>query len=183
MQYTAVPRNPVLRRMGVTHLLSRAVIRKEGHLLVVQADGQPHTFLPGGHVEEGEGVESCLRRELREELGVESRVESYLGAVEHRWQQDDMAQYELNHCFAVSVPAFSAGAQPTARESYLTFAWVETDHLDSVGLQPTPLRRLISKQDPTLPWWASTLSGNGMEAGGSTEGGDAGPRRAPNPVD
>lgn len=155
--------------MTVTHLLSRAVVRKDGHLLVVQADGQPHTFLPGGHVEDGEGVEACLRRELREELGMESRVESYLGAVEHRWHRDGTPQYELNHCFAVNVPALSPDVQPTARESYLTFAWVEPDHLDSVDLQPAPLRRLLSEQDPVRPWWASTLSDPEMEAGGGME--------------
>lgn len=50
--------------MAAPHILARAVIRDDGQVLVVWADSQSHTFLPGGHREEGEGLEQCLRREL-----------------------------------------------------------------------------------------------------------------------
>lgn len=144
--------------MSTTHLLARAVIRKKRRLLVVQADGQSHTFLPGGHVEEGEGMEACLRRELWEELGVEAQVGPYRGAVEHRWQRDGEPQYELNHCFAVKVPLLSPEEAPSAREEYLTFRWVPVGALDEADLQPAPLRRLlVGTTDVDEPWWASTL--------------------------
>lgn len=144
--------------MSTTHLLARAVIRKERRLLVVQADGQSHTFLPGGHVEDGEGMEACLRRELWEELGVEAQVGAYRGAVEHRWRRGGEPQYELNHCFAVEVPSLSPDEAPPAREAYLTFRWVPVEALDEVDLQPTPLRGLLaSAPDAGASWWASTL--------------------------
>lgn len=146
--------------MPTTHLLSRAVLRDAGRVLLVRAEGQSHTFLPGGHVEDREGLTACLRRELREELGVEASVGRYRGAVEHRWQRDGTPQYELNHCFAVDVPALSAEAAPPAREEYLTFGWVPltTDALTEVDLQPAPLRRLLpSTAEAPAPWWASTL--------------------------
>jgi ADP-ribose pyrophosphatase YjhB (NUDIX family) len=143
--------------MAVTHLLARAVIRRNDRVLVVQADGQPHTFLPGGHVEDGEGLEECLRRELREELGVAAEVGQYLGAVEHRWDRDGTPQYELNHCFAVTAPALPADAAPRAREAYLSFAWAPVGSLDDADLQPAPLRRLLPEEDRAAPWWASTL--------------------------
>lgn len=126
-------------------------------MLVAQADGHPHTFLPGGHVEDGEGVEGCLRRELREELGVASHVESYLGVVEHQWQRDGTPQYELNHCFAVEVPSLSGETHPVAQEHYLTFRWVWMEELDEVDLQPRPLRSLLRAGTSTGPWWASTV--------------------------
>ena len=141
--------------MATTHLLARAVIRANGYVLLVQADGNPHTFLPGGHVEDGEGLEECLRRELREELGVASTVERYLGAVEHRWDRDGTPQYEINHCFAVDVPALDPEAAPPAQEPYLTFGWAPIDALDDAAVQPVPLRRLLPRAD--APWWASTL--------------------------
>lgn len=147
--------------MSTTHLLARAIIRRDDRVLVVRADGQTHTFLPGGHVEDGEGLATCLRRELQEELGVESTVGAYRGVVEHRWHRDGTPQYELNHCFAVEAPAVPDQA-PTAEEGYLSFEWATADALDSVDLQPAPLRRLLAPNAPEAPWWATTLDADAV---------------------
>lgn len=143
--------------MATTHLLTRAVISRGDRVLLVRADGNPHTFLPGGHVEDGEGLEECLRRELWEELGVESQVRQYLGVVEHRWHRDDTPQYELNHCFTVEAPGLESDAPPAAQEDYLQFQWSPLDALGEACLQPTPLRRLLAPPSSPTPWWASTL--------------------------
>lgn len=144
--------------MSTTHLLARAVIRQEGNVLVVQADGQSHSFLPGGHHEASEGMESCLQRELEEELGVQATVGRYLGAVEHEWSRNGQAQYEINHCFAVEAPSLIPTKRPQPLEDYLTFAWVPVDALDEVALQPAPLCTLLATDDRGEPWWASTVS-------------------------
>lgn len=142
----------------MVHLLARAVIRKANRVLVVQAKGQPHTFLPGGHREAGEGMRACLRRELREELGVESRVERYLGGVEHSWRRDGERQYEINHCYATTSPALTADTPPQAQEGYLSFVWAPVDQLDRVSLQPPPLRALLAGTDAAdAAWWGSTV--------------------------
>lgn len=144
--------------MPTFHLLARAVIRDDDQVLVVQAEGQSHTFLPGGHREGGEGLESCLRRELREELGVEAHVGSYRGVVEHQWMRDGERQYELNHCFSVTAPSLAAARPPQAQEAYLSFAWVRVDRLAKAALEPAPLRSLLqANPDAETPWWASTL--------------------------
>ena len=145
--------------MPTVHLLSRAVVRDANHVLVVRADGHPHTFLPGGHREPGEGLEACLRRELHEELGVASSIERYLGGVEHSWRRDGEPQYEINHCFLVDVPSLTADTTPRAREEHLSFAWAPAADLGTVSLEPAPLRHLLTNGTaPRAPWWASTLS-------------------------
>lgn len=145
--------------MPTTHILARAVVRAASRVLLVRAEGTPHTFLPGGHREPGEGLAECLRRELREELGAAATVGAYLGAVEHRWRRDDTPQYEINHCFATRLPALSPSAAPPSREASLSFEWVETDQLGAATLQPAPLRTLLSRPGArSTPWWASTLT-------------------------
>lgn len=149
--------------MATTHLLARALIRRRNRLLVVRAEGQSHTFLPGGHVEDGEGLTECLRREFREELGVESEVGRYRGVVEHRWHRDGAPQYELNHCFSVEAAALPDEA-PEAAEEYLSFEWAPVDALDTVDLQPAPLRSLLATGGPDSPWWATTLNADATDA-------------------
>lgn len=150
--------------MPTVHLLARAVIRSDGHILVVRAEGQSHTFLPGGHREGREGLEACLRRELREELGVRAKVGRYLGGVEHQWTREGTPQYEINHCFAVTTPGLTTNVPPEAQEDYLSFAWVSVDRLGAASLQPAPLRPLLAEApEASRPWWASTVSESAPE--------------------
>ncbi|MFB6098321.1 MAG: NUDIX domain-containing protein [Salinibacter sp.] len=142
--------------MPAVHLLARAVIRDDDHVLVVRADGQSHTFLPGGHREAGEGMTTCLRRELHEELGVDAQIDQYLGGVEHTWRRRGERQYEINHCFSVSAPTLRVGRSPKAQEGHLSFAWVAVSRLGAAALEPAPLRSLLRKERAE-PWWASTL--------------------------
>jgi ADP-ribose pyrophosphatase YjhB (NUDIX family) len=156
--------------MSTTHLLARAVVRDAGHVLLVRAEGQSHTFLPGGHVEAGEGLVDCLRRELREELDLTASVGAYRGAVEHRWRRNGERQYEINHCFAVDLPSVTAENRPAAQEEYLRFGWVpaEQTSLAEADLQPAPLRRLLTNEDAAeQPWWAPTLATSPSDPGPS----------------
>lgn len=142
------------------HLLARAVIQSEGCILLAQARGAANTFLPGGHVDPGEGLTHCLERELFEELGVRSRAGHYLGAIEHLWH-DDTARphYEVNHVFEVVAETLSAAHRPISREAHLAFLWVPLGELDAYNLEPHPLRELLSSSSKGVQgtWWASTL--------------------------
>ncbi len=53
----------------------RGIIMHERKLLVVRHPGNiTHAALPGGHLEWGEDVRECIRREIVEELGVEPAI-------------------------------------------------------------------------------------------------------------
>lgn len=68
-------------------LVVAAVIQRDGRVLVSQRPPEKHYPLqwefPGGKVEAGESPEAALRREIREELGVDIRVGDLIERVHH----------------------------------------------------------------------------------------------------
>ena len=52
-----------------------AVILDEGRILAMHDERSPYYYLPGGRVKMGERAEDAVLREVREELGIEARIE------------------------------------------------------------------------------------------------------------
>jgi len=64
-----------------------AIIREDDKVLITQRPDNVHLArlweFPGGKVEAGESLEIALRREIREELGIEIRVDGKVLTVEY----------------------------------------------------------------------------------------------------
>ncbi|WP_102125656.1 NUDIX domain-containing protein [Deinococcus planocerae] len=128
------------------HLLARAVIEHEGHVLLARARGHSNTFLPGGHVEPAEGLRACLARELHEETGLIFQVGAFVGVVEHRWtDRTGRLHHEVNHVFVASSPELVRWEAVPAVESHLTFEWVAVTQLEVRQLMPPPLRSWLAQ--------------------------------------
>ncbi len=143
------------------HVLARAVVRQRGKILLARAKGFHNTFLPGGHLEPGESLRDCLRRELHEELGLRALVGAYLGVIQHTYEDAEGTHLELSHLFGVSFGASAkvcADGLVVSQEPHLTFVWAEQDRLAEYDLEPYPLRRLLKEaHTPPSALWASTL--------------------------
>ena len=74
--------------MRVTVRVAAGVIVRDSRVLVcrrLSSDRHPGKWeFPGGKAEPGEGIDTCLRRELREELGVEALPGHELGRSRHQ---------------------------------------------------------------------------------------------------
>lgn len=80
---------------------------------------------PGGKVEEGEGFEEALVREIDEELGCRVAVGTALKPVEHRYSEVSIRL----HPFLCTV----ADGEPEALE-HAAVAWVKPGGLSAFGL-------------------------------------------------
>ena len=141
------------------HFLGRAVIEYQGHFLVARAIGESNTFLPGGHVETGESVPDAIQREIMEECGLAAEIGRYLGAVEHRWSEEDRENFEVNHLFQVTLPEISSFDIIESREPHLELLWAAPSQLQELNLQPCPLISILrGYRDRSEAVWASTLT-------------------------
>lgn len=142
------------------HLITRAVILRENHVLLAHQKEADNTFLPGGHVEIGESAVSALKREIDEELHLEAEVLEYLGAVEAGWEDGLFKHYEINHLFKVNINTTEICNSVSSYEDHLEFFWSPIDELVKNNLLPYPLIPLIRRlaAGDNSVWWESSLT-------------------------
>ena len=115
-----------------------AIIRKEGRIFATQrgyGEWKDWWEFPGGKMEPGETSEEALKREIREELSTEIRVDELLCTVEY-----DYPKFHLTlHCYLCSLvtEALHLNEHEAAR-------WLANDELDSVKWLPAD-REVIEK--------------------------------------
>jgi len=122
-----------------------AGILLDGDRVLLERDVESGTCcLPGGRVEFGEAASEATLREMREELGVEVKIERLIWAVDNFFQMDGQRYHEPSFYFLVSLPEASAlpkGESFANQDNSRTvLQWYALDDLDDVPLYPTFLR-------------------------------------------
>ena len=145
---------------------SAAIFRGDTVLIVERGKGAlPGTWsLPGGHIEPGEGIPHCLRREFLEETGLEVTVGQFLGIAEADFVDDHGHRHiEINHLFLVSAPHLTRDQPVASLEPHLSFEWLSPTQFDARQLQPSPLRGLLREFNLGTAWYASSLGSAMLE--------------------
>lgn len=125
---SVLPLRPVRKQRP--HLqVTAGIIRRAGKLLIAQrpAGGMLAGLweFPGGKQEPGESLSDCLRREIREELGITIDVEEEIACVDH----------EFTH-LSITLHAFAARHRSgrTRAIGCSAFEWIEADTLDDYAI-------------------------------------------------
>jgi 8-oxo-dGTP pyrophosphatase MutT (NUDIX family) len=106
--------------------------------------------LPGGRCEMGEQSSQGLRREIREELGVDVEIRRPLWIVENFFDYGGMACHELGiyHLmeFPAGSPLFDRGVEFSGYEGEheLVYRWHRLDALDRIVIYPEFLREKLA---------------------------------------
>jgi 8-oxo-dGTP diphosphatase len=118
--------------------VAAGLIRRDGKILITRRPKGSHLEgfweFPGGKREEGETLEECLQRELREELGITVRAERFLACVEHEYDERSISL----HLFECSPPLEEP--QPLGCAS---LKWVHLQDLPKYRMPPAD-RKLLA---------------------------------------
>jgi|SRR5271154_1707061 len=125
-----------------------------GHVLLVRIEQYPFWFLPGGHVEMGELADAAMIREMREESGLDVKIDRLVWVVENFFTHDGQRHQELGFYYLVTPPA-GAAQLDLGKEFYgkeengtpLIFRWHRLDALANLNVFPSFLKAALS----TLP--------------------------------
>jgi len=100
----------------------------------------------------------ALRREIEEELGIDSRAGRFLGAVEHSFIQKGKRHCEINVLFSLEIPDIDTGSAPASAENHIEFRWAPLESILEQRLEPVVLCDLLrgwTSEESSTDLWAS----------------------------
>ena len=124
-----------------------AMIVHEDHILVMQDEGIPHDYLPGGRVHLHEPAETALSRELREELDIDIPPHQLTFIAESFFTIDSTRYHEMCLYFLMEAPPvlLIRGDRFTRVEGNEIhhFRWVKFAELRHLSFYPIFLKERI----------------------------------------
>jgi|SRR3989344_1072377 len=176
-----------MRKNGEIEIIARAVIIKNGKVLLCRGKADDYYFFPGGHVEFGEKAETALLRELAEEIGIRVSRPRLIGILENRFTQKGRKHHEINFVYQIALPTprvhpvrnntqpfcgagyhleqSTRGSKHHARisngirsaEDHIEFAWMPLARLGKERILPKPLERLVMRWRRDKIFFAPTI--------------------------
>ena len=126
--------------------IARAIILKNGKVLLAGQKGSVYTFLPGGHIEFGETAETALHRELMEETGITGRCGKFISTIENIFTDADGKKYHEIAVYYLYHPNNANGTEKVSSlEEHLEFVWADIDELEDFNIKPGILDDVLQK--------------------------------------
>lgn len=149
---------------GMFNLRAAAIVVHDGRILVMQDEGIPHDYLPGGRIHLHEPAERALARELQEELDIELPSHRLVFMAESFFTIDSERYHELCLYYLMDAPAelLAYGDSFIRKEGSEIhhLHWVPFDELKVLSFYPIFLKERIHSL-PDSPEFIS-LDSNGL---------------------
>lgn len=126
-------------------LIVRGLTLHADHVLLCQCVKRGYMYLPGGHVEFGEGASAALVREFEEETGLSIRVGPLVAVSEGTFLHAGETHHEVNLVFHVELLAVATGELPPvpSREKKIAFVWLPLSEVAARDIRPSTAKNLL----------------------------------------
>ncbi|MES2214616.1 MAG: NUDIX domain-containing protein [Pseudomonadota bacterium] len=133
---------------GNIHVLARAAIIDEGHILLCKTLDLPIAFyfLPGGHIEHGESAEEAALREILEETGARAKITRFIGLLEYSFEPGHNSichNHEYNIIFEVESDDLKIHSIIPKMEDHIELIWMPLAEISNIDFRPEPLKKLL----------------------------------------
>jgi ADP-ribose pyrophosphatase YjhB (NUDIX family) len=111
-----------------------AVIVREGKIFIIKRRFPPNEkkwSIPGGVIEIGEPVREAAVREVREETGLDVRIDGIVDVVDNIIYEGERVKYHFINC---DFQATYLSGEVTTNEEVSDFAWMEEGDLEGYDL-------------------------------------------------
>ena len=131
------------------HLRVAAVITKNDKYLIQQIDGYNYYVLPGGHVHLGENGINAIEREVKEEVGCETKEAKIFCLHENLFIKNGKKEHWIELYFKIIAKEelphnnWNQNENDNGQEKSLKFKWVTKEELKEIDLKPKAIKELL----------------------------------------
>lgn len=127
---------------------------ENGHVLLHRDINELKWSLPGGRVEIAEDSQSSLKREFREELGIDIHVDRMAFVIENFFQHGGRDFHEIGFYYAITSKgnpsSYNEASFHGIEGERLIFKWTPIKELNEVALYPECLRDALKDMPPFI---------------------------------
>jgi len=150
--------------MGKTkaiEVIARGLVLERGRVLLCRNIESGYCYLPGGHVEFAERAQEALKREIKEETGLDSSIGPLLLTTEQCFEDPKRVHHEINVVFLVEHigPANTPPTLVASIEDQIDFVWVELAELPECDVRPPEIKAWLMSGGATNDAQGHWLSG------------------------
>ncbi|WP_459502662.1 NUDIX hydrolase [Bacillus sp. C1] len=125
-----------------------AICKHDNKMLMLQDEGEDFWYVPGGRVQMLESSEVAVKRELKEELGVNIDVKRLLWTVENFFTYDEHEFHEISCYYEVELHELPGEGEDSFvfeedGRRYI-FQWVPLEQVGAYNLKPDFLKNKVN---------------------------------------
>lgn len=121
-------------------------------LLIMQDKDQPYYYVPGGRIKMNEKSEDAVKREVKEELGIEVNVNRMLWVNENFFKEETLQEQFHEICFFYLLELkdeefFEKGSEFVVDEEgkIHMYYWKSLDEIQNINVYPQFLKEKVSE--------------------------------------